>query len=246
MRLNTSNPDWVGLANAMRARRGDDTPRLVAADWLDDHDEPELAELIRLMCHYFESPPGRGNALAPHGWDAVHIQHTGLLVRTHALLQRTWLALPACKAGLTLAADELAEWRWVRGFPTDIVCPWEHWFEHWRVLTALGPVGDVVLTTYPYCGASRYTQTGLFHVWVGERGLFELADELGWRWADVCDVNLAEPPQGWPDRTEPTMLRVGVEQVLSRFWRPGGLVGSLRIEPGIVQPQVVNAMPVPG
>ncbi len=28
----------------------DDTPRLVYADWLDDHGQPERAEFIRVQC----------------------------------------------------------------------------------------------------------------------------------------------------------------------------------------------------
>ena len=47
----------------------DDTPRLIFADWLEDHGEPERAEFIRVQCelaawnrecccHIFESKPG--------------------------------------------------------------------------------------------------------------------------------------------------------------------------------------------
>jgi|GEM_PF-2371512 len=35
---------------AIRAEPDDDTPRLVLADWLQEHDEPDRAELIRVQC----------------------------------------------------------------------------------------------------------------------------------------------------------------------------------------------------
>jgi uncharacterized protein (TIGR02996 family) len=38
----------------------DDTPRLVYADWLDDHGRPERAEFIRLQCRLARLPAGDG------------------------------------------------------------------------------------------------------------------------------------------------------------------------------------------
>lgn len=42
--------EWAGFVRGIRAEPEEDTPRLVAADWLDDHGEHERAELIRLQC----------------------------------------------------------------------------------------------------------------------------------------------------------------------------------------------------
>ena len=39
-----------GLLNDIRANPGDDTLRLVYADWLDDHGDPARAEFIRAGC----------------------------------------------------------------------------------------------------------------------------------------------------------------------------------------------------
>jgi uncharacterized protein (TIGR02996 family) len=44
------HPDWLALVAAIRATPDDDLPRLVAADWLEEHGEPERAEFIRLQC----------------------------------------------------------------------------------------------------------------------------------------------------------------------------------------------------
>src|SRR3954454_1972729 len=38
------------LLRAIIEAPGDDTPRLVYADWLDEHDDPARAEFIRAQC----------------------------------------------------------------------------------------------------------------------------------------------------------------------------------------------------
>jgi uncharacterized protein (TIGR02996 family) len=40
------------LLAAIIAEPEDDTPRLVYADWLDEHARPERAEFIRVQCEY--------------------------------------------------------------------------------------------------------------------------------------------------------------------------------------------------
>jgi uncharacterized protein (TIGR02996 family) len=42
--------DELALLAAVLASPGDDTPRLVYADWLDEHGNPERAEFIRMQC----------------------------------------------------------------------------------------------------------------------------------------------------------------------------------------------------
>lgn len=42
--------DLVALLNACRADPVSDLPRLVLADWLDEHDDPARAELLRVQC----------------------------------------------------------------------------------------------------------------------------------------------------------------------------------------------------
>ncbi len=46
------SPDWAAFVDAVRATPGDDTVRLVAADWLDEHGEGDRAELIRVGCEW--------------------------------------------------------------------------------------------------------------------------------------------------------------------------------------------------
>src|SRR5262245_9849748 len=42
--------DAPALLAAIRASPEDDAPRLVYADWLDEHGQPERAEFIRIQC----------------------------------------------------------------------------------------------------------------------------------------------------------------------------------------------------
>src|SRR5215216_4626617 len=96
--------DAAALLAAIRAAPDDDAPRLVYADWLDEHGQPERAEFIRVQCALArrDSPALRrreaellaahhdafaGQLAAPHlrfrferGF-AVGFGHTGLFAR---------------------------------------------------------------------------------------------------------------------------------------------------------------------
>src|SRR5262249_50637437 len=50
--------DVEGLLAAIRADPEDDAPRLVFADWLEEDDQPERAELIRVQCEAARLPEG--------------------------------------------------------------------------------------------------------------------------------------------------------------------------------------------
>jgi uncharacterized protein (TIGR02996 family) len=51
------HPDEAGLLSAVCAEADDDVPRLVDADWLDEHDQPERARYIRLSVEACRLPP---------------------------------------------------------------------------------------------------------------------------------------------------------------------------------------------
>ena len=63
--------DETALLAAIRAAPDDDAPRLIYADWLDEHGQPERAEFIRVQCELArrETPAlrsGRSRLLAAH------------------------------------------------------------------------------------------------------------------------------------------------------------------------------------
>jgi uncharacterized protein (TIGR02996 family) len=45
----SDNPGLLSLLDAARAEPHDDAPRLVLADWLDDHAEHDRAQFVRLQ-----------------------------------------------------------------------------------------------------------------------------------------------------------------------------------------------------
>jgi uncharacterized protein (TIGR02996 family) len=53
--INPMNDD-LAFIDAILADESDDTPRLVYADWLADHGEPELAALVRLQTEVYRTP----------------------------------------------------------------------------------------------------------------------------------------------------------------------------------------------
>ncbi len=62
-------PDERAFLNAIIAAPDDDVPRLVYADWLDEHDEPARAEFIRVECelpHLEPGHPRRSKLMARH------------------------------------------------------------------------------------------------------------------------------------------------------------------------------------
>lgn len=81
----------AALVEAIAANFADDTPRLVLADWLDEHGEADRAEFIRLQCE--------ASALTPRcSTDDKRLSE--IKARVHALFRnrwRDWVA-PLCDA----------------------------------------------------------------------------------------------------------------------------------------------------
>jgi uncharacterized protein (TIGR02996 family) len=75
----------VGLLQAICESAEDDTPRLVYADWLDENDQPERAEFLRVQCQL--ATTGRYDPEWPH----LHWRQRQLLTVTH---KKTWGELP--------------------------------------------------------------------------------------------------------------------------------------------------------
>jgi len=53
----SSHPQLLSFLEAARQAPEDNTPRLVLADWLEDHDDPIRAEFIRLQCRLAPGSP---------------------------------------------------------------------------------------------------------------------------------------------------------------------------------------------
>jgi uncharacterized protein (TIGR02996 family) len=73
--------DAAALLAAIRQLPDDDAPRLVYADWLDEHGQPEQAEFIRVQC-----------ALARHDSPALRRREAELLAEYHDAFAGQFLA----------------------------------------------------------------------------------------------------------------------------------------------------------
>jgi uncharacterized protein (TIGR02996 family) len=108
--------------HAIREAPEDDTPRLVYADWLDEHDQPERAEFIRAQIHM--------TRLSPHSR------------RRAALLRRTRELLAAHG---DVWRQSLPKWarrrcQFQRGFVAHVTCTALQFIKHGEALMCAAPV----------------------------------------------------------------------------------------------------------
>jgi uncharacterized protein (TIGR02996 family) len=94
--------DRDALIRAVYAAPADDAPRLVYADWLDEHDDPARAEFIRLQCEL-----ARMTTWAAPRRRAAE-ERAAELLREH---QKRWLGDLAAHPG---------DWQFRRGFPDEL------------------------------------------------------------------------------------------------------------------------------
>jgi uncharacterized protein (TIGR02996 family) len=130
----------------------DDTPRLVLADWLEEHGEPDRAGFIRVQVALARLAGEEGASVAddcqyPRGWGAeeraMHRQARELFGRNGH-----WSALrfpgEAPYGGWVYHAPEWLHWR--RGFLRTVRLPCRDFLDHAAALFATHPVTEVRLT----------------------------------------------------------------------------------------------------
>lgn len=112
-----------GFLQDIRDHPGDDFPRLIFSDWLEENGEEEFAEFIRLQIR----------------WHRKRNECTqGVRKRWQKLLRENaceWWRYPF-KA------------RWVRGFPHEARCRLEEWDEYGPGAVTEHPIGRVTLTNW--------------------------------------------------------------------------------------------------
>ncbi|HJZ89258.1 MAG TPA: TIGR02996 domain-containing protein [Gemmataceae bacterium] len=109
------------LHRAILAAPDDDAPRLVFADWLDEHGEPDQAEFIRLQCATDRLPP------TSRRWQSLHDRAQRLL--------RDWRADWAAS---TMERVLRADFR--RGFVDGVTLTIDHFVSGADDLLALEPI----------------------------------------------------------------------------------------------------------
>lgn len=144
-----------------------DTPRLVFADWLDEHGEPERAEFIRVQIELARIDSEGGKEFAKYGLESVksitiNAATESLRYREKELLRpnaNRWADhLPGGPWMLSVFDELVGQGRSVeraicyrhsRGFVGQVEIAWNDWLKHFPAILVATPLHEVCLTTLP-------------------------------------------------------------------------------------------------
>lgn len=130
----------------------DDTPRLIYADWLEEHGAEERAELIRVQCRLAQQPEclnGRGTL----GLDWC-CRVCDLRRHERRILSATGTAdapiVPQARANWApslrnILPWDMGSWTWCRGFVEAVSCTCQGWVRHGPHLVREYPLTSVKL-----------------------------------------------------------------------------------------------------
>lgn len=140
--------DERAFLRAICAEPGDDTPRLAFADWLDEHDQAERAEFIRVQCRV-ATLDAHAEPVTEDGYDDPDGADCCVCDELAELRRRERELLDSDGWPFTLDAGSLVVSDWERGFPKEVMGTAADWLAHADALTAAQPIERVMLTTWP-------------------------------------------------------------------------------------------------
>ena len=149
------HPDWPAFLAAILAEPDDDTTRLVAADFLEEHGDPDRAIFIRTQIRLARlEADGQGSTPEAERLRATEQTFLGSLSLSAAL----W-ATEDCPELVKLgdrgggrgpleglAVDGADRVTFRRGFIEDVRCPAAEWLRHGQTVRARNPVRHVALS----------------------------------------------------------------------------------------------------
>lgn len=113
----STNPEELALIRAIVAKPDEDTPRLVYADWLDEHGRSDRARLIRVQCAIVDLQTEETALIEKHG--------------------KEW--------GKTLFDAGGDNWKFHRGFPEEVTMRFPDFFSEHKRLNDLTPLSHLHL-----------------------------------------------------------------------------------------------------
>lgn len=146
------HPEWLGLMRAAIESPADDTPRLIAADWLEDNGRAERADFIRIQVEearlhtcgcapsLFVRPRCPVCALVKPLRRAGHKLLLGMTDAFRPAVEYSWAVLGRMPDGDSPGSYVR------RGFVEAVRCSLAMWLAHGRAVAAAHPVEKVVLT----------------------------------------------------------------------------------------------------
>lgn len=187
----TIETDESALLRAIIADPADDTVRIIYADWLDEHKQPERAEFIRVQIAIHDMDENGEGVIDPHEGHTcfedpcpvcpVVDKYNGLNQRVKDLLDQNWARWsPRISNDSVMCANTLGDMRrhnsWVlfhRGFVSHICLSWKDWLTHWQAIREATPLEEATLSEWPYWGMTRHgsdREYATFQVKIGEGG----------------------------------------------------------------------------
>jgi uncharacterized protein (TIGR02996 family) len=140
--------DRQAFLRAIRESPDDDLPRLVYADWLEEHGEPGRASLFRVQV---EVGPGKHGMASDRELELL--TNASLLHEIAALPQDAWMLFPhrhcAAFEAQHKATGAILFCQMVRGFVEKVTCTAEAWRSFADALLAEHPIQWIGLHSVP-------------------------------------------------------------------------------------------------
>ena len=163
----------AGFMEAIIADPADDTPRLIYADWLDEHGQEERAEFIRVQCEIARLENCHVQALLPSAQTLATILDATLEYKLIELRERESELFNAHRSEWIVRIQFVTS-AMHRGFVGKIGCSWKVFAANADAILAEHPVTMVKLTTMPVI---HWTNTN--HVRLeGTHGYFDTLNNL--------------------------------------------------------------------
>jgi uncharacterized protein (TIGR02996 family) len=177
-----STAEQAAFLRAVIDRPDDNLPRLIFADWLDEHGEPERAEFIRVQCRQLPYDENRVRRLARRFFEGQPDPISG---------KGSVSCSPYYAAKYRQVSGERLRFHAYRGFVEHCYLPAAVFLHHAETLTAVAPLRDVTLSNKPWDDPD--------HRW----GWTIMLDDSADRWSLPAKVFARLPPtdDGLPQDT---------------------------------------------
>ncbi len=151
-----NHPDWPAFLAAILADPGDDTARLVAADFLEENDDPDRATFIRIQVALARLEAiGQGKSLEADHLRAKERAFLGPLSWYRPVWAANecpelvrWKPRGGGRDQLeAMAVDGADRLTWRRGFVERVTCPMMEWHQHGMAVRKRNPIQRVGLMT---------------------------------------------------------------------------------------------------
>ncbi|MDB5312473.1 MAG: hypothetical protein JWO38_6675 [Gemmataceae bacterium] len=159
------HPDWAAFLAAIVAAPDDDTPRLVAADWLDEHGDGDRAAFIRVQVDLARlAAAGLGASPEADRLRAKERAFLGAVSYFHPLwaaeacpeLVRVMFREDAANPLTAMHVDGAERLGFSRGFVEVVACPAEDWLTHGAAVRGRQPVREVGLSACTTLDPARW------------------------------------------------------------------------------------------